>query len=161
MSAGTTIDLRFAGAAQLTRRLHAMETAVTDMRPAWDVLRERFIKNMSRTFAAEGGNSGKWSPLSPQYGAWKMKRYSGKKILQRTGDLLNSVTSELAIDIRGPQTMILGSDSSYGGYHQTGTRKMPQRKMIDFSEYERRVWVTVIRAHLFAATDGEDLGAVA
>jgi phage gpG-like protein len=149
--AETYIQFRFSGVPELTRRLTVMEAAVQDMRPAWAILRDRFVTNVGRAFANQGGSSGKWAALTPEYGAWKAEHYGDKKILERTGDLLRSFTSELAIDIREPHMMMVGSDNSYGGYSQTGTKKMARRPMIDMSEYERRTWVSVIRAHLMAS----------
>lgn len=157
---GTSIQLQFSGEKRLTRRLHAMETAVQDARPVWDVLRDRFVANMARTFAAEGGVSGRWKPLSPAYGRWKAQAYPGTKILVRSGDLMRSFTTDLAIDIREPHMMVVGSDVGYGLFHQRGTKKMPQRKMVDLSEYERQKWVTLIRAHLLG-TDSETLAVAA
>jgi phage gpG-like protein len=158
MASNTAIVLRFSGIPHLTRRLHAMESAATDMRPAWTLIRDRFVAAEARTFAGEGGSSGKWAPLSPAYGAWKATHFGEKPILRRTDQLFRSLTSELSIDIRGPQTMILGTDVGYGRFHQTGTSKMPARKVIDLSEYERRMWVTIIRDHLMARDQTEGTG---
>lgn len=145
------IELRFSGNAALTRRLSAMQTAVADMTPVWGVLRNRFVATMAMEFAGQRSASGKWKPLSPAYGAWKAQHYGGKPILQRTGELYGSLTGDLAIDIREPQMMVLGTDVSYARFHQTGTKKMPARPIIDLSESERMTWVELILQHLMAS----------
>ena len=155
------IKLRVSGASELTRRLKAQEAAAVDLRPVWLELRERFVRYETRTFSSQGGVSGRWAPLSPEYGAWKAQHYGGKRILQRSGDLMRSLSSDLAIEVITPHSMLLGSDSRYGHFHQTGTKNMPRRKVIDLSEGERRLWIRAIRDHLMLRNVGSTTAAAA
>lgn len=66
-----------------------------------------------------------WAPLRPS----TLRRKRTGAILRETGALANSVTSQ-AGGLSG--TVSVGIE--YGLYHQTGTSKMAQRKIIGISE---------------------------
>lgn len=54
-------------------------------------------------------------------------------ILKRKGNLEKSLTSKNdknAVFFAGRNTMVMGTNVDYAQFHQTGTKKMPQRKVI-------------------------------
>lgn len=145
------IRFRFLGEQQIDRTMQAFADRARDMRPAWDALRLRFVQYEADWFAGEG--DGRWAPLSPDYARWKARHYPGKEILQREGDLLDSVTRP-DIDVREPTFAIFGTSDPVAGYHQDGTDRMPARRVIDLDETEREEWVRTVQRYLVHGEEG-------
>jgi Phage virion morphogenesis family len=143
------IRLEFWGDVQLDRTLADIDDRVSDMRPVWDVLADRFAALESRQFATEGAfGSGGWAALSPRYAAWKATHYPGQTILRREDDLFLSLTERpFGIEVLEPGFMIVGSDVEHGAYHQRGDG-VPQRRPVEFPETERVEWLRAIQRFL-------------
>jgi phage gpG-like protein len=142
------IRFTFFGSTQIDRTLANYERAA-DMRPVWEELRKRFLRLEQRQFSSEGSAGGeRWSPLSPDYGAWKMKHHPGAKILHLSGELEHSLTEGPQINIMEPKYAIFGSAVEHGVYHQHGTERMPKRPPVVFPEAERQEWVGIIQRFL-------------
>lgn len=98
-----------------------------------------------RQFDAEGAGpvDGAWEPLSPAYEAWKLEKYPGKPILERTGAMREGLTSTSAFSRResSGNTFVFGTSGvPYASFHQTGTAKMPVRAVFDFDpDFEREL----------------------
>lgn len=113
-------------------------TKARDFRPFWRTLvAPWFFGLVQEQFASEGAAVGGWAQLSPRYAAWKAKRYPGKTILRRTDRLMTSLTwtgASLAtsegIAIMTPDSATFGTSVFYGRFHQRGTRKMRQRRIL-------------------------------
>ena len=142
-----TLTLRFHGEAQLDRTLARFADNVSDARPAWEVIADRFAKAETRQFRSEGAyGSGGWSPLSPRYAAWKARHYPGKRILERGGDLKRSLTERpFGIEVIEPGFMVIGSSIGYGRFHQAGGPNLPRRRPVELPESERREWLKVLQ----------------
>lgn len=142
---GTRLTFSFYGDKQLDRTLARMADNIGDARPVWNVLADRFVALERRQFSSEGGHaSGGWAPLSEKYGEWKHAHYPGKKILELTGDLKDSLTRRpLGVEVLEPGFMVIGSNVDYGAYHQHGNPagNLPQRRPVEFTEHARRDWV--------------------
>ena len=87
-----------------------------------------------RNFATRGAASGNvWPPLDNEYAGWKLSEYGAKGILIQEGTLKDSLTrwnARGAIrDISAKQARF-GTTIGYAQFHQTGTRDMPQRKVM-------------------------------
>ncbi len=86
-------------------------------------INSRFMKNEKALFASEGASGGsKWPPLKPKYKRWKARRFPGRKILQRTGELRKSLTArggghvhEASLTPRAHVTV--GTTVDHGRYH--------------------------------------------
>lgn len=144
------VTLRFSvyGEDQINRTLARFEAA-DDATPVWEALADDFLKIERRQFASEGAyGSGGWAPLSPRYAKWKAEHYPGRPILERTGDLVASLTEGPQVRIITPGFMVLGSAVDYGEYHQTGTPRMPRRRPIEFTESTRREWVKTMQRYI-------------
>src|SRR5262249_1635778 len=133
------LHLRFIieGEAQVSRMLDVALKAATDLRPAWQEVVKDFHQVEAAQFGSQGsaGPSGAWAALSPEYAAWKA-RHGGGGILQFTRRMMESLTGEggeSIVDIE-PMSLRLGTRNRVAGYHQRGTRRMPQRKVIDLPE---------------------------
>jgi phage gpG-like protein len=134
------------GDEQINRTLDRFVEAAEDMRPVWEVLRDRFLRLEGKQFRTEGGYaSGGWPPLSPRYAAWKSRNFPGKTILRRTDELFLSLTTGPAVFVAEPRLLIMGSDVEYGGYHQRGAGVLPQRRPVELTEWERREWVRIMQ----------------
>lgn len=86
----------------------------------------------ARVFSNEGtAETGKWSPLSPRYGAWKARVRPGRKILVFDGDLREAFTSmEHGVTEIWNKGMVVGAYDPIAGYHQHGTPIMPARPIL-------------------------------
>lgn len=113
-------------------------TKARDFRPFWrTMVAPWFFGLMQEQFATEGAGVGGWVPLSPRYAAWKAKRFPGKTILRRTDRLMKSLTwtgASLAtpegIAVMTPTAAVFGTSVPYGRFHQRGTKKMRQRRIL-------------------------------
>lgn len=140
--------------------LRFSERAVSDMRPAYIAIIQDIMEATTEQFDSEGGRaSGGWDDLSDDYAAWKSAQdFSPGTILRATNRLFESLTQEgdedqiLAIE---GQALTFGSSVSYGGFHQTGTVKMPMRKPLEFTEIDKVGWMKQLQRYI---TTGE-LGA--
>lgn len=135
------------GEAQIDRTLLRFADNIGDATPVWEVLADRFAKLETRQFKTEGAyGSGGWAALSPNYAAWKSHHYPGKPILQRTGALMRDLTQRpFGVEHITPGAMAVGTDLSYGKYHQAGGPHLPQRRPVELPDGERRYWVGLIQ----------------
>lgn len=145
-----TLTFGVLGEEQVARTLDRLADRAEDLTPAWEVLRQRFLRVELRQFASEGRYSGGWAPLSPRYAAWKARHYPGKTILRRTDELWRSLTVGPEIAILRPTEMTLGTAVPYAIHHQRPSTpgQPPRRRPLELSEYERRQWVKVLQAHI-------------
>lgn len=132
---------------QLHRAIKLFADGVSDLRPAWPEIIDMFHAIEKEQFQTEGGagDSGPWVALSPRYAATK----GGGGILVRSGALMASLTGgsgELREETK--DSLRIGSGVKYGLYHQLGTRRMPQRKVIDLSERNKARLMRVLQGYL-------------
>lgn len=140
MSVALKISVNDVAAMQTLNALQAKTSNQTAFsRIAGEVMRE----SIERTFAAEGSPGGSWrklhaSSLGVQYantGAKKGKKVfrqdglntagflrfaRGKKILQNTGRLKNSITYRPASGVGGTAQLVIGTNLLYARIHQFG-----------------------------------------
>jgi len=145
--AGMRFRFEVEGEVQIDRTLTRFADNIGDASALWDALADRFAAMERRQFDSEGAyGSGGWQALSPAYAAWKARLYPGKPILERTGDLRESLTQRpFGIEVITPQSLTVGSGIDYGRYHQSGGPNLPQRRPVEFPESERRHWVRLIQ----------------
>lgn len=145
------ISFSIFGEQLLDRTLARFEGAPEDMRPVWDELQKSFEKNERKLFATEGASGGAaWAPLSPKYAAWKMQHYPGKPILEREGDLKESLTnlnSSGSILVKEMNYAIFGTAVDYARFHAQGVG-VPQRPPVQMTEAQRRNWLKIIQRHI-------------
>jgi len=130
--------------------LERFQHQADDITTVWDQLADRFTDLQSRNFDSQGATmSGGWSPLSPNYAKWKATHHPGKKILDRGGDLRESLAGKLGIRELTRTSMTVGTQIPYAHYHQYGTRHMPARRLIgDVPVNEQLEWAKVLQKHL-------------
>ncbi len=126
--------LEVAGESLMDRGIGRFADGVSDYRPIWPVIEDDFYAHMAERFKSEGAKGGgeRWQELSAEYAGWKEARFPGKPILQRSGDLMRSLTSgndPNAVKREERRTLTLGSKVPYGIYHQSPAprRRLPRR----------------------------------
>lgn len=130
---------------------------------------DTLLTDVSSQFASEGstGVSGKWSPLAPEYAAWKNRNAPGAPILvglrpvakgsrshpnsQETytvsGKMRDSVLDPASMHVE-PMRLIYSPTSNIAGFHQTGTSRMPARPIISLSPMELRAFDRYVVVYL-------------
>ena len=128
-----------------------------DLRPAWNRVREDFWLLEREQFETEGkyAPGGHWQALSPRYAAWKAQHYPGTKILELTGRLKRSMTSQTSDTIweTAPDRMKIGTAVPYAAVHQTGGR-VPERPFLVVPPERVRGWAVLIGLYLLGFDGG-------
>ncbi|QGZ17114.1 tail completion or Neck1 protein [Arthrobacter phage DrYang] len=118
-----------------------------DSAPVFEAIADHQKTVWQKQFDQEGAYTGPgtWAALSPKYGAWKQRHYPGKKILELSGDLRESLTERpFGIDEINDTTMVIGTGVPYAYWHQHGTETMaarpilqvpPERDRLQFAKY--------------------------
>lgn len=114
---------------KLTRKVRAMQRRAQDVSPAWEALLDWFVEQNQAQFLTRGGRyRDPWPPLAQSTVDQKFRQGWPLDPLIRTGDLVRSLTHRpLAIEHITGREVRAGTDVSYARFHQTGTRRMPQR----------------------------------
>ena len=149
------------GDAAVQRIVSAMERAGSDLsdfgQHTFPLLAPVFEAAESRQFDSEGAGptAGHWAALSRKYAEWKSQHFPGKRILERSGDLreaLTSSSSPLASREYSASEFAFGTVGlNYASFHQVGTPFMPARAPFDFDsqfedELERQLQLGVVAA---------------
>lgn len=124
-----TID----GDRRVEQLLTEMIDRSTGMEAAWPAVGDVIADHMATQFATEGAHlTGKpWAPLSPPYLAWKLA-HGGNGILRLSDAMVSSLISRpMAVEEYGPDWATFGTNDPKAKFHQGGTKKMPQRKIIE------------------------------
>lgn len=146
--------LDIAGEVQMDRGIARFADGVSDYRPIWPVIEDDFYALEKDQFKSEGAEGGeRWKALSPAYGAWKEAKFPGKPILQRSGDLVKSLTSPNdpnGVRIEEREVLTLGTQVPYAIYHQsTKPRKvLPRRPEILLTEGFKRTVMHHVQTYL-------------
>lgn len=120
-----TLSIAISGDLLLTRHVATAKASISDFRPLWKAVEERFIEMEKQQFGSEG--RGEWPGLAP---STVKKRGSAHPILQVTGDLFRSLTrggkGYLAVStpysiVLGTELMTKGGKWNLGLLHQMGT----------------------------------------
>ena len=129
----------------MDRGIARFADGVSDYRPVWPMIEDDFYALEKRQFESVGAAGGeKWPELSPEYRGWKEAHYPGKPILERTGDLVRSLTNANdpnAVRIEDRRTLTLGTRIPYAIYHQSiqPRRVLPRRPEIMLTEGFKRM----------------------
>lgn len=129
---GLHLTFNLPGLPSTALALSRFADVIGDYREFWNgTFKTLWYEERRRDFALEGQATGPaWAALSPAYAAWKSRRFPGRPILTRSGQLRAAISAPDApssIWRAGPTTLEAGASVPYGIYHQRGTRRMPQR----------------------------------
>jgi phage gpG-like protein len=136
------------GDIQFAQELRRWEAAASDMSPVFEAITLDFFAIEHAQFASQGARSARWQELSDNppghgYKSWKSRHYPGQPIMQREGDLMESLTSPMKAARRiTADDMFVGTDVSYAVYHQSPLprTKIPLRRLVSLTESDRRRW---------------------
>lgn len=115
--------------------LTKLAQAVSDFRRFWsEYFAPQFFVDVRDNFAAEGRFVGGWRALSPKYAAWKLKKYGPKPILEATGRMKRTFRIGAPGNIMRVTRAraVFGSSDPKVPFHNRGTARMPQRKILYF-----------------------------
>lgn len=145
------IDFEVYGDEQISRDLLRFSDRVTNAKPAFKRIADQVRSQVGEQFESEGeAGSGGWAPLKDSTLNRKAALGLSSKVLQATGDLLASLTGTGGGNIEKVTgtSLTFGTELSYGRWHQSGTRNMPQRKPIEFAEMDRRTFAKTLQTFL-------------
>jgi phage gpG-like protein len=140
-------NVTITGDRAVLRTFRELRDRAAHVAPIWRKVGDYFATVARRQFSSSGAYLGRpWAPLNPEYHAWKIAHGFDRRTLRRTGALYRSWTSRpMGTERYGAQTARFGSNVSYAGFHQTGTRFMPARPVL-FSNPKMERDVTEILA---------------
>lgn len=125
------MDIRVTGVKKTVSRLMAMQARAQLFTPVLLKAKKQIQLANASNFATNGLPVGGWSPLSPQYAAWKMARFPGAPTMVQTGKLFASLTgANTSFETMTNTSISIGTTVEYAKFHQYGTTKMPKRKIV-------------------------------
>jgi len=143
------VSIETIGEERFIRGFNRIKKQIVDMRPVFEKIATYFWAREKQIFAREGDPEG-FKPLSAAYKAWKQKHFPGRKIMQLTERLRNSLIGEKqavaqdTIKIVKKKSAEFGTQVPYTHRHQMGTFGMPQRKIVQLTEKDKMWWAKTI-----------------
>lgn len=144
------IQIETLGTENLIRSFTRIGQYLNDLSDPFRTIASHFWSINEENFQAEGKPE-RFKPLSPAYEQWKSKRYPGKKIMQLTGRLYESLTAENQADSQDTVFIVtktfaeLGTKVPYAEAHQNGSGHLPQRKVVQITDKHRVVWGRIVQ----------------
>ena len=128
-----------------------------DIKPVLDRYGEYIVnEHIPRQFSAQG-TPRRWASLSPVYARQKARQYPGRPILVRTGRMKRGFRWEARPRSLRIINRVMAGQKGRGVprwfYHQSGTRKMPARPMLQFTDADRDKLHEFAEEHLRGAND--------
>jgi phage gpG-like protein len=149
------VGFAVSGEQQISRAFQVYGEEAQDLSEPLDRMADVILDAVEQQFATEGkgGLGHPWTPLSPEYAAWKLARYGPKPILEASGDMKAAMLNKGAAVVVTPKKMVYHPVDEKAGYHQDGTIHMPQRKILALTDAQKRnavdrvfsEWLTAIR----------------
>jgi len=129
---------------------------VKDWRPAFEQIYANYVEVTRRNFTSQGYPT-RFKALSPAYRAWKQKHFPGKKILQRSGNLMDSMlgrgqsTRQHTIKDIKKLSAEFGSSLPYARVHQDPkpTNPLPRRPPLQLQDRNMVFWSRIIHEWAF------------
>ncbi len=102
----------------------------------------RYLETVQQNFVTEGELVGGWPDLNPAYAAWKARHFPGRKILELTRRLRNSLMpgaagtsgggSDTVLQV-GPRELVVGTRVPYARWHTENRPFLPPVKVSDYT----------------------------
>ena len=137
------VEIQVEGQRELIRGFNQLAEEFRDFRPVWKDIKPILFDIEKKLFDSEGGSgkSGKWKSLTKPYSEIKQKRFGNKKILEASGKLRKSLTSDTSDTIfeTSKDELIFGSKLPEFRGHFKGNSKtnLPVRKPVDISDRDK------------------------
>lgn len=147
----TQVNFEVLGEKQVSQMLSRTTDKAADLGPYWIMVQGLLRQVIGEQFTTEGGRTGGWAPLSARYALDKARRFGSQPILVASGALRRSLMggSGQISQQEGNETLRFGTSVPYGVFHQTGTSRMPQRRILDLTNDDRRTMMKLLQRHLF------------
>lgn len=144
-------------------RINRMIDLSGDLRPVFLKIRGEslntdqmtIIGGITSQFVSRGSYFGsQWKELSPAYGEWKAHKYPGKTTLRATDKMFSAAAVQNSpgnVEVLDYNRIVWGvSDTEipYAKFHQEGTKKMPQRQFIGYTDEQGVQWQQMIAGYL-------------
>jgi len=147
------ISIDVFGDKEVERTLVRFGERANNMRPAFEDLHKRFLQMNKRQFNTQGASgSGGWKALKPATVAFKERNGLDPRIMHASGRLRSSLTGsgQGAIKRVTNDEVFFGTSVEYAGPHQKpkSGNPLPRRKVIEFTETEKREWTKVIQRQI-------------
>lgn len=153
------ISFEVNGVEQLNRKFSRFSQYIDDIRGAYPDMKKSFYNNERRQFETEEGKWA-WAPLEESYANWKVKNYPGKKILELSGllkDTMQGNTPYLKWQ-EGLQQLAVEVNLDYAFYHQVSTKYMPAREVIWLNEATKKAFTHILHRWLWGVAKNVGLG---
>jgi hypothetical protein len=133
----------------LSQQLRGMRERSQDVSPAWNALLDWFAEQNQAQWLTRGGRYRQpWAPLATSTVDEKFRQGWPLDPLIRTGELVQSLTHRpLRIEHITGREVRAGTDVPYAKFHQTGTRRMPQRILFSPLQIKREEAATTAVAN--------------
>jgi phage gpG-like protein len=148
------ITVTVTGLDRVDERLSKLGTSLHDFSEALSILGRQLILFYSETVMNNKGIplGSRWAPLAASTQAYKEVHWPGTDPLYRTGAMKRSFYANSTRD-----TLFVSNKAPYFPYHQLGTRRMPQRRVIGVNTTVERMIKTVLQADLKRKIDSTNL----
>lgn len=148
------ITIQVEGLPRLQAALEGVARDAENLSQTWRAVEDEIYSIEREQFATRG--HGSWEPRKDstveRYTAMNRRGFSVINEPERATDtLFRAVTTRGAphgILNEEPQSLTMGFDLAYGQYQQTGTTRMPQRKIYDLDEGDARRLAQIIKRGL-------------
>ncbi len=150
------ISIEVEGEQQVSRNILRVADRVRDARPGFKAV-ARYLQSVERSqFDSEGRTgSGGWAPLKERTLAVKRAKGLDPRILRAENNLRASLTNRTHpdhVERFSSDEMFFGTSDKKAVHHQHGAPRanVPQRKVIDLSERNRRAIVKKMQAFILS-----------
>lgn len=143
MAGKTGVNVEVFGDKKLMATMNDWAMRAGSAEPAYESMHEYAMELERELFETEGasGEHGSWAPHT------EGSRASGNPLLRATDELFNSLTEADDPNHRFIVTAngwAMGTAVKHGEFHQTGTSRMPQRRIFDFTWPQRQGFVEIM-----------------
>lgn len=150
---GFGIHFSATGVAETERRLLGVEARAYNMEPALHLIAMDMREAERELFETAGASGGEpWAELKETTLRSKAAKGYPPNILIATSDLEASLTEQGGDHFEHitDSELVFGTSDPKAGFHRTGTRDMPARNPLDFSEVRIRAWTKELQRYLVA-----------
>lgn len=150
------LTIKMFGDKQVNRRIMGVRERALNMRPVLSVILKEVYASEKALFDTEGssGASGSWAPLKESTVRKKANRKTGPGDPRILHDTLAMRMSLTAPNQKGSRwsllrnQMFIGTDFDYAQFHYDGTKWMPARPPVGFTEEEKIEWVRMMQEYV-------------
>lgn len=140
------LDFDVFGERQVSRRLLRVSAAAANASPAFNRIVDRLEEISEEQFDTQGSRAQAWPPLAQTTLARKRALGLDHRILHATGALRESLTGgEGGQRIVTDDFLVFGTTLEYAGVHHKGGNVIPQRRVIDLTERDRKEMVRTLQ----------------